>query len=145
MRIEFVNSSSFEFKYVMAIRNTVFELEQGAIAEEEIDDYDKSNDTVYALIYDGDEPVATGRIAQTDKGYKIGRIAVMKSQRGKGVGALLVNTLCDKAVQMGADNVLVDSQLHAVPFYKKQGFEVISDNEIIDRGIRHLPMRKHYG
>jgi predicted GNAT family N-acyltransferase len=144
MIIKFVNSSSLEFELVMKIRNTVFELEQGAIADEEIDEYDKSNDTVYALIYDNDEPVATGRIAKTNNGYKIGRIAVLKSQRGKGVGALLVNTLCDKAVQMGANDVLVDSQLHAIPFYEKQGFEIISDKEIIDRGIRHLPMRKHY-
>jgi predicted GNAT family N-acyltransferase len=145
MKIEFIKSSDSDFEKVMFIRNTVFEKEQGAILEEEIDEYDNSNETVYALIYDGEDAVATGRIAHTPKGYKIGRIAVMKSQRGKGVGAVLVNTLCDKSRQLGASDVFVDSQLHAVEFYKKQGFEIISNEEIIDRGIRHLPMRKQYG
>lgn len=142
MRIKFVKSSDSEFDKVMMIRNAVFEQEQGAIPEQEIDEYDKSDKTLYALIYDGDEPVATGRIARTSEGFKIGRIAVVKSQRGRGLGAVLVDTLCEKSKDMGADGIYVDSQLHAVEFYKKRGFKVISDNEITDRGIKHLPMRK---
>lgn len=142
MRIHFIQSSDPAFESVMLIRNTVFEQEQGAIPEQETDEYDKSGKTVYALMYDGDVPVATGRIAQTQNGFKIGRIAVLKSVRGRGLGAVLVDTLCDKAKDMGADEIYVDAQLHAVAFYKKQGFKVISDTEIIDRGLRHLPMRK---
>lgn len=145
MKTVFLTNSSAEFENVMHIRNTVFEKEQGAVAEEELDCYDDDSKTVYVLLYDGDEPVATGRIALTPKGYKIGRIAVLKSQRGRGVGAVLVKTLCDKAVDSGAEFVLVDSQLHAVPFYEKLGFSPTGESEITDRGIIHLPMRKHYG
>ncbi|MFR5875194.1 MAG: GNAT family N-acetyltransferase [Eubacterium sp.] len=144
MKIKFIKFSDPEFESVMIIRNTVFEQEQGAIAEQEIDEYDKSDETRYAIIYDGCEPVATGRIAQTPNGFKIGRIAVLKSQRGKGLGSVLVNALCDKAIETGAEYICVDSQLHAVGFYEKHGFKVVSDDEIIDRGIRHLPMRKDY-
>lgn len=142
MNIKFIKASDPEFESVMLIRNTVFEQEQGAVLEQEIDEYDKSDKTIYALLYDVNEPAATGRIAQTPTGFKIGRIAVMKSYRGRGLGAVLVDTLCDKARDMGASDIYVDAQLHAVEFYKKLGFSVISDTEITDRGLRHLPMRK---
>lgn len=142
MKTVFISSSSPEFEHVMHIRNTVFEIEQGAIAEEELDSYDGAAETLYALVYDGDEPVATGRIANTPKGLKIGRIAVLKSRRGRGTGALLVNALCDKALSLGAESILVDAQRHAVPFYEKLGFSPTGESEITDRGIIHLPMRK---
>lgn len=142
MKTVFINHTSPEFKDVMYIRNTVFEKEQGAIAEEELDCYDADDKTVYTLLYENDKPVATGRIACTPYGFKIGRIAVLKSQRGRGTGAVLVKTLCDKAMELGAEFVLVDAQLHAVPFYEKLGFSPTGEREITDRGIIHLPMRK---
>lgn len=144
MKILCFDKNDDKFNIAMNIRNTVFELEQGAIAEEEIDKYDLSDKTVYLLIYDDNEPCATGRIAFTDKGVKIGRIAVLKSQRGKGTGKYLVEQLCDKAVELGAKEIFVDSQLHAVGFYEHLGFEKTGESEITDRGIRHLPMIKRY-
>lgn len=144
MKILCFDKNDDKFNIAMNIRNTVFELEQGAITEEEIDKYDLSDKTVYLLIYDDNEPCATGRIAFTDKGVKIGRIAVLKSQRGKGTGKYLVEQLCDKAVELGAKEIFVDSQLHAVGFYEHLGFEKTGESEITDRGIRHLPMIKRY-
>jgi predicted GNAT family N-acyltransferase len=144
MIIKLFKPNDSEFAQVMDIRTTVFENEQGAIASEEIDCYDSDSNTVYALVYDGEKPVATGRIAKTPKGFKIGRIAVLKNQRGKGTGKVLVTFLCDEAFEMGASIIFVDAQLHAVEFYKKLGFEPTGDEKIIDRGIEHLPMRKIY-
>jgi hypothetical protein len=127
--------------FVKDIRTSVFTNEQKANANEEFDSFDSDENTNYALVYQGDTPVATGRIAHYGKNVKIGRIAVAKSQRGKGLGAILVNALVEKSKQLGADEIFVDSQLHAVEFYKKLGFEKISDEIIIDRGIEHLPMK----
>lgn len=140
----YIDRTDEKFNIVMQIRNEVFEKEQGAIASQEIDLYDESDKTIYLLLYDGDSAVATGRIAFTDSGVKIGRIAVVSSQRGKGVGAVLVSSLCEKAQNMGAKFVLVDAQLHAIKFYEKLGFKSLEKPEIIDRGIRHLPMVKWY-
>lgn len=142
MKLQFLTSKSDDFEKVMSIRNTVFEMEQNAIESEEIDLYDKSDETIYLLIYDGENAVATGRIAFTSNGVKIGRIAVLKSQRGKGTGALLVNALCEKCESLGYSEIHVDSQLHAIPFYEKQGFRLVSNEKIMDRGIVHLPMLK---
>ena len=144
MEMFFISNENEKFNNVMQIRNTVFELEQGAIEEEELDIYDKSENTLYLLIYDGDKPCATGRIAKTDKGFKIGRIAVVKSQRGRGTGRILVDALCKKAYELGAEKLYVDAQLHAVEFYQKLGFIPTGENEITDRGIRHLPMVRNY-
>ena len=140
MDIRFINCNSPDFEKVLSIRNTVFEKEQGAIAAEELDSYDSLLSTEYALIYDGACAVATGRIAHTEQGVKIGRIAVLRSCRGKGVGKMLVNALCTRAEEGGADKILVDSQLHAVGFYQGMGFKKLTDKTIIDRGIVHLPM-----
>ena len=137
--INFFDCSSSEFDFVKSIRTAVFTNEQGASAPEEFDKYDNSSDSVFALLYEGEDAVATARIADTEKGLKIGRIAVLKSCRGRGYGAVIVRAVTDRAFDMGADVVYVDAQNYAVPFYEKLGFKVIG-SEIIDRGLPHIPM-----
>ena len=137
MRIDFFDSSAAEFEIVTAIRTCVFTNEQGADADNEFDEYDKTS--LFALLYEGDKPVGTARIAETAAGIKIGRIAILKECRGKGYGADIVKAVTDRAFDMGADKVLVDAQNYAVPFYEKLGFKVIGA-EITDRGLPHIPM-----
>ena len=138
MRIDFFDSSAAEFEIVKAIRTCVFTNEQGADADGEFDSYDSTS--LFALLYDDEnEAVGTARIAKTDAGFKIGRIAVLKKCRGKGYGADIVRAVTDKAFEMGADKVLVDAQNYAVPFYEKLGFKV-TGTEITDRGLPHIPM-----
>lgn len=137
MRIDFFDSSAAEFEFVKSIRTCVFTNEQGADADSEFDEYD--NTSLFALLYDENEPVGTARIAKTAAGFKIGRIAILKSCRGKGYGADIVSAVTDKAFEMGADKVFVDAQNYAVPFYEKLGFKV-TGTEIVDRGLPHIPM-----
>lgn len=137
MRIDFFDSSAAEFEIVKAIRTCVFTNEQGADADNEFDEYDKTS--LFALLYEGDKPVGTARIAETASGIKIGRIAILKECRGKGYGADIVKAVTDRAFDMGADKVLVDAQNYAVPFYEKLDFKVIGA-EITDRGLPHIPM-----
>ena len=137
MRIDFFDSSAAEFEIVKAIRTCVFTNEQGADADNEFDEYDKTS--LFALLYEGDKPVGTARIAETAAGIKIGRIAILKECRGKGYGADIVKAVTDRVFDMGADKVLVDAQNYAVPFYEKLGFKVIGA-EITDRGLPHIPM-----
>lgn len=136
--IKYLRYDDEAFNNVRALREAVFIKEQGAIADEEFDEYDKT--ALFILILSGGCPVATARIAETPNGFKIGRIVVDKNKRGSGYGALVVNTAVKKALELGADEVFVDAQNHAVPFYEKLGFKVIG-SEIIDRGLVHTPMR----
>lgn len=136
--LKFIKKTDKEFSSVEMIRTTVFTNEQGANANEEFDSYDDIAD--FALLFDDNKAVATARAVKTEDGFKIGRIAVLKDYRGKGYGDLIVRAVIEKAFSYGADYVFVDSQNHAVPFYEKIGFSVIGE-QIIDRGIAHIPMR----
>lgn len=135
--VRFVKSDSDEFETVKQIRTAVFTEEQGADAKTEFDSFDSSSD--FVLLYTRDEPVGTARLVMTDKGWKIGRIAILKAHRGKGLGNLIVRAVLDRAFERGADTVYVDAQNYAVPFYEKIGFRVIGA-ELYDRGLPHMPM-----
>lgn len=137
IEIKFITSRDEDFSVVKKIRTAVFTNEQGADGKSEFDKYDETAD--FALLWENGKAVATARVALTEKGYKIGRIAVLKECRGKGYGAKIVKAVVKKAVEKGADKVFVDAQNYAVPFYEKLGFIVIGD-EITDRGLPHIPM-----
>ncbi|MGN1420953.1 MAG: GNAT family N-acetyltransferase [Eubacterium sp.] len=139
-KIIFITSDSDDFQLVKNIRVSVFTAEQGADADTEFDSYDeKGKGTLYALLYDRENAAATSRLALTEKGFKIGRIAVLKQYRGKGYGDKIVRAVVEKAFEKGAQTVLVDAQNYAVPFYEKFGFKAIG-SQIIDRGLPHMPM-----
>lgn len=140
--IKFINHNDSDFSKVKMIRTAVFTREQGADADGEFDCYDDG--AVFALLYDGNEAVATARVVVTDKGYKIGRIAVLKQYRGKGLGSAVVRAVTQSAFDKGAQRVFVDAQNYAVPFYEKMGFKV-SGSEITDRGLPHIPMTLEKG
>ena len=104
------------------IRKKVFGEEQKMKNEVLFDELDKVS--VHAVVYDENEkPVASGRVAKDENEYRIGKIAVLPEARGKKFGDFLVRMLVDKAYLAGADTVKVRSQLHAVGFYEKIGFE----------------------
>lgn len=135
--IKFIKSTDKDYQLVKDIRTCVFTNEQGADAAGEFDSLDAFAD--FALLLEGERAVGTARVVRLDKGFKIGRIAILKDCRGKGYGALVVKAVCQKATENGANKIFVDAQNYAVPFYEKLGFRVIGD-EITDRGLPHIPM-----
>ena len=127
----------------MAIRNEVFGGEQNFMTASVQDEDDL--DAIFALAYETKEdgalfPVATGRLIFLDDMFKIGRIAVKKEHRGKKYGDFIVRMLVDKAFSMGAKEVFVGAQEHAIPFYEKIGFERV-DDEYFEDGIYHKMMK----
>ena len=71
----------------------------------------------------------------------IGRIAVVKAWRERGVGAGLVGALVEAAREAGLASVDLDSQVHAVGFYQKLGFEAHGE-VFMEAGIPHQNMRR---
>ena len=71
------------------LRRTVFIGEQGVSEEEEIDDLDPVSIHVLATV-DG-VPKATARVLIKGDTAKIGRVCVLKDQRGTGLGAALMH------------------------------------------------------
>ncbi len=123
------------------IRKQVFVLEQGVSLEAEFDNYDDL--AVHVIVYDkadNKNPVATGRVYHDGNNYKIGRIAVIKEERGKQYGDFVVRLLINKAFLSGADEIIINAQVSAIPFYAKIGF--IAYGKIFkEAGIDHISMR----
>jgi len=120
------------------IREEVFIKEQGVPADLEIDEFDLS--ASHAIAYQGDRCVGTGRLVHLGNGQaQIGRMAVLTQFRGKGVGKLILSKLIDLATTEGISSLVLHSQIIAIPFYEKLGFQ--ADGPSYDEvGIEHRNM-----
>ena len=79
---------------------------------------------------------STARLLQNNS---VGRVAVLKSQRGLGVGKLLMQYIIDYA-QPQREFLKLSSQVQAMPFYAGLGFKAEGE-EYLDCGIPHRTMR----
>jgi len=122
----------------LRIREEVFIKEQKCPIEAERDETDR--DALHLVVYSEDIPIGCGRIEINTYYYKIGRIAVLKPERGKHYGDLIVRLLLFKSFDMGASEVLLGAQVHAAEFYKRFGFEPIGEI-FMEAGIEHVGMK----
>ena len=119
-----------------AVRETVFVQEQSVPAALERDAIDSECAHVLALDHDG-RPIGTGRLTPQ---RTIGRMAVLKDWRGRGVGDALLRELLAWAAESGWPEVSLHAQLGALGFYEKHGFAAYGP-EYDEAGIRHRSMR----
>jgi predicted GNAT family N-acyltransferase len=124
---------------VFYIRKTVFVEEQGVPIEEEIDTLDRL--ATHILIYDEGVPVGTGRVFMERGQWYIGRVAVLRESRRKGIGRLIMEKLISFARARGAQNIIVHAQTNVLAFYQNLGF-IAQGPEFMDAGIPHKEMRK---
>ncbi len=118
------------------IRTTVFVGEQGVPPGIEIDGRDP--ECVHAIAEDASgEAVGTGRLMPDGR---IGRMAVLATWRGRGVGAALLDLLVTEARRRGFAEVYLHSQVHAKDFYARHGFTTEGE-EYLEAGIPHVGMR----
>ncbi len=85
-------------------------------------------------------PVATGRILPCGDTAKIQRVAVVETHQKKGVGAGIMKAMIDYARSKNFAQVLLGSQVDAVGFYKKLGFDAFGE-QYKEVGILHQNMR----
>jgi predicted GNAT family N-acyltransferase len=102
------------------IRTAVFVDEQGF--KEEFDKIDST--AVHLMIYDGDKPVATCRFFWNEEkqSYTVGRIAVIKEYRMKGLGSRILKEAENQIRLLGGKTVCLHAQTRARGFYEKQGY-----------------------
>lgn len=127
-------------KRCFALRETVFVGEQGVPFELDFDGSD-DNAQLLLIVVDGKD-AATGRCMLCEDGYTIGRVAVLKQYRGKGIGREVVNSLTDYIFdELGVKKCSIHSQLHAEGFYKSLGFKPVGE-VFTEAGIEHIAMVK---
>ena len=119
------------------IRLAVFVEEQRVPVEIEWDDQDE--ESLHALAYDGaGKAVATGRLLPDGH---IGRMAVLREWRGKGVGGAILERLVAVAKDRGDKEIELFAQTQAIPFYRKYGFSE-SGPVFEEAGIPHQAIRR---
>lgn len=123
---------------LMRIRLRVFVEEQHVPPSLETDDRDPF--CVHVLAFEDDEAIATGRI-DLDQGGKIGRVAVLASNRGQGIGAAVMARLHDIGKRNDLNKVWCHAQVSAVPFYEGLGYRIIGDT-FDEAGIEHVRMER---
>ena len=128
------------FDGAKAVRTAVFVDEQGFSHKEEWDDLDKLS--FHLELWQNDCPVACGRLYEKEDGWRLGRIAVLPSHRGTGLGAQVVILLELKATLLGAKRITIASQKTACGFYKKLGFTEIAGTDFMDGHTPHIIMYK---
>jgi predicted GNAT family N-acyltransferase len=118
------------------IRFAVFVAEQRVPAEIELDEMDAKS--LHAVAFGDRFPVGTGRLLPDGH---IGRMAVLKDWRGRGVGSLILKALMDAARRRGDREIVLSAQVHATAFYRGHGF-VEEGAQYMDAGIPHVDMRR---
>ncbi len=118
------------------LRRVVFIDEQGVPEADEIDDQDGV--ALHLLAQDTEVPVGTARIVIAGGTAKIGRVCVLPSHRGKGLGAALIRAALD--VSRGrAVRARLGAQVQALGFYQALGFTAVGP-VYDDAGIDHRDM-----
>lgn len=120
---------------LIPIRQQVFVEEQEVDPDFEWDEIDSS--AVHLLIKVDQLPVACARVIQYKK---IGRMAVLKTWRGKGLGMAILESAIEVCKNHGTKSIFLTAQTHAIDFYKRAGFVEIS-GVYQDANIPHVDMR----
>ncbi|GMQ75948.1 MAG: GNAT family N-acetyltransferase [Gammaproteobacteria bacterium] len=120
---------------IRVVRNAVFSVEQGIAETLDFDGRDHECVHVLARVGEG-EIVGTARMLPDGH---VGRIAVHKDWRGRGVGTRLVEYLTEVARERGLADVHLNSQVQAAEFYLRLGFEACGDT-FMEAGIEHVLM-----
>lgn len=120
----------------LRLRRIVFIEEQGVSEADELDGLD--DNCLHLLARDGAKPVGTARVLFDGEVAKIGRVCVLKSHRGTGLGAGLIRAALAEA-KGRARRARLGAQVHALGFYEALGFTAVGP-VFDDAGIPHRDM-----
>jgi predicted GNAT family N-acyltransferase len=123
-----------------ALRRDVFVHEQKVPPEEELDAYDVTATHLVAIL-DG-EVVGTLRIVYLEEHAKIGRVAVNRHYRGRGIAKAMMAEAMRVAATAGQPKIYLGAQLDKLSFYERLGFRAFGD-VFEDGGMPHRAMRNY--
>ena len=128
-----------ELYEILKTRAAVFIVEQNC-AYQDLDDIDFKS--THLMLYSDGELVAYSRVFKDDESdlWHIGR--VLTTQRNKHFGLRIMEEAIRVAKEMDAQLIEIEAQSYAIGFYEQLGFEVSSDEFLLD-GILHRRMLLH--
>lgn len=125
---------------VVKLRQDIFIIEQNCI----YDDIDGLDYVSAHLLLLGDDNNLIGYLRLVPAGKKfeelsLGRIAIKKKYRGKGLGTKLIKKGLAIAKNWGETSVRIEAQAHLEKYYADLGFKTTSEIYDVD-GIPHIQM-----
>jgi predicted GNAT family N-acyltransferase len=129
-------SSEPDLQKAFDIRMRVFVKEQRVPRDIELDNDDDR--AVHFLATIAGKTIGTARIVMRRGSAKIGRMAVLKSHRRKGVGKKLLKHAVVCAKKLGARKIYLHAQVAVIGFYQRAGFRCVGP--VFDEG--GIPHRK---
>jgi acetyltransferase, GNAT family len=73
------------------------------------------------------------RHLKTIPALKIGRLAIDKTFKGKGLGSVIMANIISKCIKMNKEQacrlITVDAYKQAIPFYQKMGFKFLTEDD----------------
>ena len=142
VRVAAVGELDVRTSYLLwQLRESVFVVEQQC-PYPELDGRDLEPTTRHVWVAaedaDGEQPVAYLRVLDDGDVFRVGRVLVAASHRGRGLAGVLMA----RAHELCAGRaVVLDAQSYLVDFYTGLGYEVTGP-EFLDDGIPHFPMRR---
>ena len=137
--------SKEELNLGFALRIEVFVKEQKVPMELELDEKDHSKNTIHIGYFNDNKLIGVARLIDLDKDViHIGRVAIDKDYRGKGIGRKLIVDCENIAKQILKKEVIIElsAQIQAEKFYESLGYNRVNDKIYLDAGIEHVDMRK---
>lgn len=119
------------------VRLMVFVAEQKVPREMELDDDDPKAQHFIARDH---QHMVMGCARLLESG-QIGRLAVLRPFRKRGVGKALLDAVTQAAKARGMKDVWMHAQTHACGFYERFGF-ACEGERFMEAGIEHVLMRK---
>ena len=131
-----------EVRAALHLRHEVFVVEQHVPVAEE---YDEHDDTALHLVaVDDGRIVATARVVMDGETAKLGRVAVARDARRRGIASRLIAASEAYAREQGARRLSLAAQTGALALYEKAGYAARGER-FMDAGIEHLMMEKTLG
>ncbi len=135
---EFGELTTAELYEILKARAEIFIMEQ-KIHYQDCDDIDYNS--LHCFIKENDKIMAYLRAYYKDNDkntVKVGRVLTVI--HGNGMGKeLLEKSIPVIKNKMKCKKICIDAQKHAVGFYEKAGFEIVS-GEFLEEGIAHIAM-----
>lgn len=136
-----------ELFQALAIREIVF-IEEQSVPESLERDAEDAN-AFHVLAMNGKHAIGTGRLVvlpQPPEGEqgtwgRVGRMAVLQSNRKGGTGTKLLAALEAEARRRAMTGIMLHAQLSAMEFYKRHGYEP-HGAVFEEAGMPHLEMKK---
>lgn len=137
--VRWVAQGSPELAGAFALREAVFYGEQRVPREEELDGEDERAQHLVALDPRGERVVGTLRLLIDGPRAKVGRVAVAREWRRRGVASRMLALALARAREQGCTHARLAAQIRAKALYERAGFQVQSQ-PFVEAGIPHVWM-----